>query len=268
MDIESILGVAVIGAGLYLFTKSSPAQAAYYDTASMVTGQTPYYSDSADIWGTAPETGPSYSGNWWDFPTLSFDWNQTTVDTNPQQADGQTTDLYNPFDWETLTNTDQQTSDVIPIGDINMATYWKTNDYPKYATFIANIEDKYGLQRDLLARILYQESRYNPDIISGLNRSPVGALGIAQFMPDTAAWLHVNPLEPFSAIDKAGYYLKYLINRFSGNVRYAVMAYNWGEGNVKHWINGDINPRTGQAYTPPQETQNYIAQISTDVSIA
>lgn len=145
---------------------------------------------------------------------------------------------------------------------------WKTNDYPKYADFIANIERKYNIPTDLLARLLYQESRYRPDVIAGTNRSPVGALGIAQFMPATAAWLHVDPLEPLAAIDGAGMYLKRLYNDFSGNWQYALMAYNWGEGNVKHWINGDTNPKTGQPYTPPQETQNYFAQINSDVQVA
>lgn len=239
MPDNKILGaLLIIGAVLYA-TKSASAQ----QSDGTVTNDNPFTTV-------------------WDYIT-----NSTTPDYNTGNA--QTIDYSGDFPVADITPSMVNYPQTIDFGADNMTNgAWKINEYPKYAEFISNIERKYGLPTDLLARLLYQESRYRTDVINGVNRSPAGALGIAQFMPSTAAWLHVDPLNPQDAINGAGQYLKYLYNRFTGNWQYALMAYNWGEGNVQHWINGDINPRTGQPYTPPPETQNYFAQINSDVQIA
>lgn len=125
----------------------------------------------------------------------------------------------------------------------------------QYAATISATEARYGLPTDMLARLLYQESRYRADIISGATRSPVGALGIAQFMPATAAELGIDPLNPTQAIDGAGRYLSRLFQSF-GNWSEALAAYNWGMGNVQ---------RKGLA-AAPRETRNYYAQILADVN--
>lgn len=85
--------------------------------------------------------------------------------------------------------------------------------------------------RDLLARLLWEESRYRADIITGATRSPVGAMGIAQFMPATAREMGIDPLNPDQAIPAAARYLRQQYVRF-GNWRLALVAYNWGPGNV------------------------------------
>lgn len=125
----------------------------------------------------------------------------------------------------------------------------------QYAGAIAAAEDAHGIPRDMLARLLYQESRYRADIISGAKRSPVGAMGIAQFMPATAAELGIDPLDPFQAIPAAARYLRQLFQRF-GNWTEALAAYNWGMGNVS---------RKGLAKAP-EETRNYYGQILADVN--
>lgn len=125
----------------------------------------------------------------------------------------------------------------------------------KYADAIATAEATYNLPQDLLARLLYQESRYREDIITGKTRSPVGALGIAQFMPATASQLGIDALDPFQAIDGAGRYMASLY-RQTGNWTEALAAYNWGIGNVK---------RKGIA-NAPAETQKYFTQILADVN--
>ena len=109
-----------------------------------------------------------------------------------------------------------------------------------------------GIPFDVLWRLLYQESRFREDIISGRVTSPVGALGIAQFMPATAAEWRVNALDPASAIPGAARYLRWLIDQFGGDVDKGVAAYNWGIGNVR---------RKGLA-AAPQETVKYVAAIT------
>lgn len=127
----------------------------------------------------------------------------------------------------------------------------------KYAAMIAQAEAEHGIPQDLLARLLWQESRYREDIITGKVRSPAGALGIAQFMPATAREMGIDPLNPAQAIDAAGRYLARLFRMF-GNWTEALAAYNWGMGNVQ---------RRGLG-AAPTETRNYYSQILADVNAA
>jgi soluble lytic murein transglycosylase-like protein len=91
-----------------------------------------------------------------------------------------------------------------------------------------------GVPVEILAWLLWKESRYNPRIIDGSIRSRVGALGIAQFMPATAAQelgSVTNALNPTVAIPGAARYLARLY-RSTGSWTAALAAYNWGIGNV------------------------------------
>lgn len=143
------------------------------------------------------------------------------------------------------------------LGDKFMGS-WKVREYPKYASAISEAERRYGLPTDLLGVTLYKESRYRPDVISGVNRSPVGALGIAQFMPGTAAELGINPLDPFASIDAAGKYLKRQYDNFH-DWKTALMAYNWGPGNVANWLKKTVRPPLNA------ETSDYVAFITANV---
>lgn len=155
---------------------------------------------------------------------------------------------------------------VIPMAT-GVSSDFRVNDYPLYAQLIASTEATYGIPQDLLARLLWKESRYRSDIIDGSTRSSVGAAGIAQFMPATAQQYGLmvggidGRLDPKRAIPAAGRYLKALYSMFR-NWTNAVAAYNWGPGNVQHYLAGDIDRRTGQAYVMPQETVDYVAYIA------
>lgn len=125
--------------------------------------------------------------------------------------------------------------------------------FPKAAPYenaIVDAENKYNIPNNYLAKLLNQESRFRPDIITGQTRSRTGATGIAQFMPDTAKELGVNPLDPMESIDGAARYLNQLFNKF-GNWTEAIAAYNWGQGNVQ---------RKGLEKAP-QETVDYVQSI-------
>jgi hypothetical protein len=108
-----------------------------------------------------------------------------------------------------------------------------------------------GIPPNLLASILHAESGFAPDVISGKRRSSAGAIGIAQFMPATAAGLGVNPTDPSSSIVGAARYLRQLIDMFNGDVASAVAAYNAGPGRVKSFLAGKSGlPAETQAYVP------------------
>lgn len=132
---------------------------------------------------------------------------------------------------------------------------WPSGAEPYRAT-INQAAQANGIPADLLARVLHQESRFRPDIIDGRVRSPVGAAGIAQFMPATAAEFGIDPLNPAQAIPAAARYLRRLYNRF-GDWPRALAAYNWGQGNVA---------RRGLDKAPA-ETRTYVAQVLGDVQL-
>ena len=134
----------------------------------------------------------------------------------------------------------------------------------RYAGTIRAAERDYYIPDGLLARLLYQESHFRTDIINGQVRSKTGAVGIAQFMPATAADLGINPLEPHQAIRAAAKYLRQLYNNF-GTWSLALMAYNWGWGNVSAWQKTGLGAK-GQPMPP--ETVAYVSEITDDVGLA
>lgn len=125
----------------------------------------------------------------------------------------------------------------------------------KYDSLIHASAAQAGIDPGVLYRLLYAESHFREDIITGRKKSSVGALGIAQFMPATAQqWLGSvdAALDPNRAIPGAARYLKYLANYFGGDMVKAVAAYNWGMGNVQ---------KKGLAKAP-METQQYVFNIT------
>lgn len=92
------------------------------------------------------------------------------------------------------------------------------------AGYVSGASKAYGIPAGMLDALLTQESGYNPKAIS-----KKGALGIAQFMPGTAAQYGVDPFDPKSAIYGAGRYLSDLHRRF-GSWQAALAAYNEGPG--------------------------------------
>ena len=91
----------------------------------------------------------------------------------------------------------------------------------------------YSLPEGFLARLIWQESRFDPTAVS-----PVGAQGIAQFMPGTARLRALrDPFDPAEALAKSAEYLRFLEQKF-GNLGLAAAAYNGGEGRVSRFITG------------------------------
>jgi soluble lytic murein transglycosylase-like protein len=116
---------------------------------------------------------------------------------------------------------------------MNMISSWPSGSAP-YQDTIQAAADQYGVPVSILAWLLWKESRYLPEIIDGTRKSRVGALGIAQFMPATAAQELGSAdaaLDPSQAIPGAARYLAKL-HQSAGTWAGALAAYNWGIGNV------------------------------------
>ena len=104
-------------------------------------------------------------------------------------------------------------------------------DLQAYARSVAQ---RYGVDPDIFVRQIQQESGFNPKA-----RSPAGALGIAQFMPGTAQAMGLaDPMEPYSALDAAARHMKQNLDANKGDYRFALAAYNAGQGNVNKWGEG------------------------------
>lgn len=107
-----------------------------------------------------------------------------------------------------------------------------------------------GIDPHFLARLLWRESLFEPSA-----RSPVGAQGIAQFMPGTAQMVGLDdPYNPAKAIHASAHYLRRLSDGF-GNIGLAAVAYNGGE-------NRAANFKAGRQQRLPFETQDYVIAIT------
>lgn len=119
------------------------------------------------------------------------------------------------------------------------------------------------MPHNLLARVLYQESHFREDIITGRVVSRAGAVGIAQLMPATAAAYGVDPRDPWASIRVAAAELRQIYRRF-GSWPDAVASYNWGQGNWNAFLRTGLGAK-GQER--PQENINYLAEIARDLGL-
>jgi hypothetical protein len=106
-----------------------------------------------------------------------------------------------------------------------------------------------GVDWQLLASLVWAESSFRQDV-----ESTAGAMGLAQIMPTTwAEWApKMGAKDPYSAVDnlKVGAaYLRWLLDTLRRNEREAIVAYNFGIGNVM------------AGRTPPEETEVYAEKV-------
>jgi soluble lytic murein transglycosylase-like protein len=117
---------------------------------------------------------------------------------------------------------------------------------PRFRAAIAGAASRHDVSAALLAAQILAESNFNPFAVS-----PVGAQGIAQFMPGTAAEYGLrDPFEPRAAIDAQARLMSDLLARF-GSLALALAAYNAGPAPVAAC-------KCVPAYS---ETQAYVARI-------
>jgi len=119
-----------------------------------------------------------------------------------------------------------------------------------YGQLIYDIAVRHSINPQLVAALIHVESAFNARAVS-----PKGACGLMQLLPGTARRFGVTKkkdlFDPKKNLEAGVKYLKWLTNRFGGDVQKTLAAYNAGEGAVDRF--GGIPPY--------RETQNYVQKI-------
>ncbi|WP_394730474.1 lytic transglycosylase domain-containing protein [Altererythrobacter sp. GH1-8] len=116
----------------------------------------------------------------------------------------------------------------------------------RYVDIVAVLSHRYDLSPALIEALVWQESRWNQGAVS-----PKGARGLAQLMPATARYLQVDPDDPVQNLEGGARYLREQLDRFDGNLEWALAAYNAGPGRVER----------ARGVPRIRETQDYVASI-------
>lgn len=113
---------------------------------------------------------------------------------------------------------------------------------------MTRVASSFSLEAELVYAIARVESGLDPAA-----RSPKGALGLMQLMPDTAKLVGVtDPLDPVQSIEGGCRYFRQMLDRFGGDVSLALAAYNAGPGTVE-----DVGRRVPDI----RETKDYVARV-------
>jgi soluble lytic murein transglycosylase-like protein len=105
----------------------------------------------------------------------------------------------------------------------------------------------FGLDEALVIAVILAESDFVADAIS-----PKNAIGLMQLMPETAARFGVSdPFNPFQNLRGGMAYLRFLSERYNGNLGLTLAAYNAGEGAVDQY----------RGIPPFAETRDYVARV-------
>jgi soluble lytic murein transglycosylase-like protein len=124
-----------------------------------------------------------------------------------------------------------------------------TTGDPQVDGYLIDAGVRNGIDPLLLYSIMHQESSFKSHAIS-----PKGARGLMQLMPGTAVRFGVtNIFDPRQNIEGGARYVRFLLDRFDGDVNLTLAGYNAGEGAVEKY---------GLRVPPYAETQEYVRRIS------
>lgn len=117
-----------------------------------------------------------------------------------------------------------------------------------YDTLVTRVAREQGVEVALLHAVITVESGYNANA-----KSPKGASGLMQLMPDTAKRFGVTDIwNPLDNIRGGARYLRALLGAFNDNLQLVLAAYNAGEGAVAG---------AGNAIPAYPETRRYVPRV-------
>lgn len=154
-------------------------------------------------------------------------------------------------------------------------TIYSTDWFQKKFVYPLPYEDviyRYALENDLnpylIAGVIKAESKFIPQA-----RSPKGASGLMQLMPETAQWIagqmeitdfkQADLNDPDTNIRLGSWYLASLEKEFHGNEVLMLAAYNGGRGNVRQWMRQNNWGMDFQdaSQIPFRETREYVGKV-------
>lgn len=177
----------------------------------------------------------------------------TAAENDPEEADGVTAEFASARP-ATGQDTEEELAERIAT----------TREERERQSQVDRAVERYAISRDLAEDIydIARESNIEPRLAYGLVKtestfderavSPVGARGLTQVMPRTAAWLvpgtRTQDLHDRQTNLRLGFtYLDQMIAKYKGNVRLALLAYNRGPGTVDKVLKKGGNPDNGYA---------------------
>ncbi len=136
--------------------------------------------------------------------------------------------------------------------------------YPRaYWPHVTAAAQAAGIDPLLLISLVREESRYEAGVIS-----PSRAVGLAQLLPSTAQSLTGDSTmtlhrlkDPAVNLRLGARYLRLQLDRFGGDVRLALAAYNAGPGAARRWVGLDDDPDYFVERLPYAETRGYIRRV-------
>ena len=121
-----------------------------------------------------------------------------------------------------------------------------TSDNSAYDSYIAEAAQIYNIPAAFIKAVIKIESNFNPRAVSR-----VGAMGLMQLMPATAAHMKVDdPFDPRQNIMGGTRYLRRLADKYDGDINLVLSGYHAGPGNVEKA--GGI---------PFEKTQSYVRNV-------
>lgn len=117
----------------------------------------------------------------------------------------------------------------------------------RYNEIIRTVAARHQVDANLIKAVIRVESDFAAHAVS-----PKGALGLMQLMPGTARMHKVRSVfDPGSNVDGGTRHLRYLLDRYRGNLKLVLAAYNAGEGAVDRY----------RGIPPYRETQDYVQRV-------
>lgn len=180
---------------------------------------------------------------WKPIETLPFNYDGT-VDTANGYWDGyQVKGYIHPIWLPSMQNKENS---------VDASVHMPDSPYVEIARSAAKNE---GIDENIFLRQIKQESNFNPSATSS-----AGAIGIAQFMPETAADLGVDPYDPIASLKASARLMAQYVRQY-GAYDKALAAYNAGPGGVAKAIAMCASASRNWRDCLPSETQEYIRNI-------
>jgi len=116
-----------------------------------------------------------------------------------------------------------------------------------FEQIVRSASNRYGVDPNLIWAVMKVESNFNPEAVS-----KKGARGLMQLMPATARQHRVDNIhDPIQNIQGGVRHLRLLLDRFQGNLKLGLAAYNAGSRAVERYRN----------IPPYSETRKYVRRV-------